>query len=326
MTLIRFIKSMCLSLVMLAMVINLFGMETKHERAHKEHKEHPKKSKGRQSPQPLQEMVTPDTIEQNCTKEDFVFLDAYEKIPKGFLGKRGSLRQQALDKLDKKAQEIVQKINQAIAEEMAQGKTEHYQARFKASKKFFDILPEGYLKMKVREYYYTSTKNNGYLDGLPIGTIVERINQAPEVDLSQLGLKSIDGIADLLVIQNEEKPITNLYLLGNNLQTANIPKELTSLECLDISNNKELSELSIPATLTKLEYLLLQANNLESVSIPTTLTALKRLALNHNPLKTLDLPGKLSSELDLVLSNTELSAKDQASLKKRFPNVNFKPF
>jgi len=337
MKLIRFIKSISMSLVvMLAIAGNLFGMETKkHEITHKEFKAHR-----------AHEMVTPHTIARDCTNKDFVFLDAYEQLPKR--GKRGPLRQQALTLLDKKAQEI---------------------AEDKDAETIFKDLPEGYLKMKVREIYYN--KHGKKIDGdwgPKIKEIMQAINGAPKVTLGSVFITSFDGIADLLVIKNEENPIKELKISNNdNLRKISIPAALTALQSLWLDSNEyveevdipdtltalkelvvsnqsgirsipgtltaltdlsitytEVKEVKIPATLTALKSVWLDSNQLTTVSIPETLTALEFLSLNHNKqLETVNIPEAVSKDLELKLEDTKLSKEDRELLKARFKNISF---
>ena len=88
--------------------------------------------------------------------------------------------------------------------------------------------------------------------------------------------------------------MAQLDLGYNQLTNFTLPAWLTNLTYLGLEANK-LTSLTLPTGLRSLTYLSLELNPFTSITLPTGLTSLTRLGLDGNLLKTLVLPEPLAA-------------------------------
>ncbi len=112
----------------------------------------------------------------------------------------------------------------------------------------------------------------------PQGSIYQRqLLVLVELDLSNLGLTSLDGIEQL-------SNLSSLNLRDNNLSDISPLSELKKLESLDLRNN-QITDISPLSNLERLEYLNVFANTgINSIAPLAKLTNMKKLILANVPI------------------------------------------
>jgi hypothetical protein len=157
-------------------------------------------------------------------------------------------------------------------------------------------IPEGIRKMVLRKQFYRIYHTN--IDQLDI----TRIGLNDGVFLSNLGLTTLLGISEYLLLLDDQISITRLDLQDNKLVTLVIPP-LPDLRELFLHNNK-LINVTIPP-LQNLTTLYLGTNKLVNVTIPS-LPDLRELYLHSNKLINVTIPP-LPNLTTLYLGTNELT-------------------
>jgi hypothetical protein len=207
-------------------------------------------------------------IAKNFADPRFNFMEWYQKLPPGYRSTSPRFR-------------VVAHLKQQAADFFIKNTDQD------DAKTFFDALPSGAYKMYIaHEYFKTHKQHIDQTDQNP-GMAIEKIMQVIKanenyISLSDYNLTTLDGIVDLIVIQNEIAPITALSLSWNQLTQVTIPATLTNLQYLYLNNN-QLTQITIPASLINLKNLYLNNNQLTQITIPASLINLKDLFLYNNP-------------------------------------------
>ncbi|MGA4670002.1 FG-GAP-like repeat-containing protein [Propionibacteriaceae bacterium Y1923] len=99
----------------------------------------------------------------------------------------------------------------------------------------------------------------------------------------------------------------DLYISDQNLGAVSVPASLTALEWLSLPGNA-MTSLSVPSTLTGLMGLDASHNELTSFNVPATLTQLMFLQLGFNRLTSFTVPSTLSELVVLEVSVNQLTS------------------
>jgi len=105
-------------------------------------------------------------------------------------------------------------------------------------------------------------------------------------------------------------------------QTLTIPETLTQLDAL-VCNNNQLTTLNIPPTLTQLEILSCYENQLTTLPIPPTLTRLRELFCGYNQLTTLTIPETLTQLERLHCSRNQLTTLDLSPTLTKLRHISY---
>jgi len=101
--------------------------------------------------------------------------------------------------------------------------------------------------------------------------------------------------------------LTHLNLGVNPFITFTLPEDATNLTTLFIFFNNQLTNVSLPAGLTKLETLDLSGNRLQSLDLPPNLITLTNLNLRNNQLTSLTIPADMQQLTGLFVDGNPLT-------------------
>ncbi len=159
---------------------------------------------------------------------------------------------------------------------------EEYALRFVSKddcEKLFCTLPETIFKVMVRLHFYE--RYQCFIDSVKIDSFCDRLAKAQEenngtFDLSELGLTTLDGFVDLLVLSDEQYPVIRLICWEIELnELCESLKLLPHLISLDAMKNKIRKLPDWIGELKALERLNLSGNQLSS--IPESIGDLEKL-------------------------------------------------
>lgn len=128
-----------------------------------------------------------------------------------------------------------------------------------------------------------------------LNTIIEL--NLENMNITTLTEKDLDSLTSLKLLR----------LSNNQLTSISIPKTLNKLNWLFIDNNR-LTSIKISSRLSKLIWINLANNRLRSFKIHSSLQNLVWLFLNDNQLKSLYLPKTLDALSELRLNNNQLTS------------------
>jgi len=161
-------------------------------------------------------------------------------------------------------------------------------------------LPAGVTNLHVLDLFFNRLKN---------ANLPADLRNLISLDLNNNRLTHLDLPANLTALSLlEVKALSNLDLGENQLRSVHLPAGLGHLINLRLSENTNLTHLTLPVGMTNLSGIFLQFNALTNLTLPPDLFRLATLDLLGNKLPSLMLPSGLTNLVDLFLAGNQLTS------------------